>query len=144
MISVTHFKAEDCRDFSEIQKALQAWTSDAQGAIIFRMDHSGTFRTVRDRNRRVLMVCGFMPLHDGTVEAILFSSSHMKSELLSICRFLKDGVSYLAMQYQRVQMICLDEEMHFRLAEFLGFSFEGVLHKYNLSGQDYCMFARVR
>jgi hypothetical protein len=140
---VHSFQAVDYRMLKQEHDALSRWTSDGIESILHRMEVNETFYTVWDGDEPIAIL-GYTEIHEGVCEVIFIGGIGWQRRRLFICRLFRRAVRDLTHLHRRVQMMCVNEPAYYRLAEFLGFSEEGILRKYNKAGQDLKMYSIVR
>lgn len=95
-------------------------------------------------NGRVVACGGVSKNIYGSGEVWLIPSIFLPEHGVTFLRLVKDWLDDVATAYElkRLQTACIDDELHNKYMEYLGFVKEGKMKQYAL-GQDYCLWARV-
>lgn len=93
---------------------------------------------------RVLCCGGVIPMMKGNAEIWLIPSVHVSKSTITFVKELKNWLFTVreSLDLDRMQTICIDDELHNRWMKFLGFEKEGQLKKY-CNGKDYVMYGRT-
>ncbi len=94
---------------------------------------------------RVICCGGVIELHPGCANIWLIPSIHIEKATKTFVKGLREWLWSVRedMSLERMQSVCLDDELHNRWMSFLGFKKEGVMEKFCM-GKDYVMFGRTK
>lgn len=118
-------------------------------SVLFQNPHfaeclEGSLAYTACYNGRVMCAYGIIPYVKGIGEIWLLPSVYLGKEAIKLGRraklWLEDTRQDLGLH--RMETLCLNDELHTRWMEFLGFECEGVKRKY-WDGKDYKMWGRI-
>ena len=119
---------------SDIEKRLKELETSGKGmgfTLIYRDKILGSY--------------GYFDILPGVCEVWVIPSKWIKKHGLVFARKIKKALKDLDkhLKFRRVQATSLADNYHERFFEFLGFTCEGTLRKYEADGRDAFMWARV-
>ena len=106
--------------------------------------HGATFSWWEDR--KILGICGIMPLWTGVGEAYMFLSPEFKKRKLRCIKDIKNYLDLITKQFKFHRLNCYvikDFKKAVRLAEFFGFEIEAELKKYGPNKENFYLMRRL-
>ena len=96
-------------------------------------------------NGKILMMCGFVMLWKGVAEMWLLPSMYLVNAPISSAKTIKQFINsvFETMELHRMQAQVIDEEVHSRFMDFLGFTQDGIMPRYSDIKENYIMWSRT-
>lgn len=93
---------------------------------------------------RIMLMCGFIALWPGVVEAWLIPTKRIEENPIEFCKTIRKFLAQSAevMNIRRMQASAIADERHTKFMEFLGFEREGLLKEYSDAKEDFIPWAR--
>lgn len=91
----------------------------------------------------VVCVLTWQEVAPGVCEVALIPSEAMDRHRVAAARHIRGALVYFTSQYRRVQAATDDARKYKRFMRFLGFSLEGVFHKYHPDGSNLLAWGKV-
>ena len=96
-------------------------------------------------DRKILGICGIMPLWTGVGEAYMFLSPEFKKRKLRCIKDIKNYLDLITKQFKFHRLNCYvikDFKKAVRLAEFFGFEIEAELKQYGPNKENFYLMRR--
>jgi len=137
---VEHIEVMEIREY-EIQTTFALANVQAGLKIFEQNKMAGTIIC----ESRVIAIMGLQELWPGVCELWVIPSKHLHEYAIPFARTIRKAMeSGILDNYQRVQILAKDDDLHNRWLKFLKFDYEGTLRKYDSLGNDMKMWARVK
>lgn len=141
MLILRESRIEDFDDIEvteDAQKMIDAWPDFAN--VKRHYMQQGTLFTYEDEGR-IVCIWGCVTLWQGVGELVLYAGTCLR-DYIQQARFVKRAIAKNNLGFDRLQMTVRTDDMHVRIAEFLGFQREGLLRKY-VNRYDYYCYSRI-
>lgn len=96
------------------------------------------------RDGRIMLMCGFIQIWPGVVEAWLIPTIRAEENPFEFCKAIRKFLDESArvMAIRRMQATAIADERHIKFMEFLGFEREGLFKEYSDAKEDFIPWAR--
>lgn len=140
LTKIIPFKAEhlECMDMRDHEKAL------VSGNNVMKSVEQGSIAVTGIIDGRIICCGGIVPLNSGSSEIWLIPSIYVSNVTITFCKELRKWLFGVRenLGLNRMQTACINDALHDRWMEFLGFEKEGIMKKYS-NGMDFAMWGKI-